>query len=853
MSMSVQGRWCSDNLRPRWVNDMLYTNTDSFSGDYNGNDGHNAEDQQTPLYDVTHAENIPQSEYDPSYRHTQSLPYETIHGEYHQTYRPDPPQYYQAQGQHLDNQYRKRPNYKPSALRWPFLTILLITLLTVMGLLAYGLRGLPIEGYDISVTPDGKRMVRRADEEAPTTSEPAASTPGTIVGTTPSGGLGVTESVTITANMSVVSLSAANTKHGNIGSVTITTFEPAYSKASASHGNIGSVTITTVEPAYSKASASHGNFGSVTITTSEPTYSKASDSHGNIGTVSITTSEQPISYVSAAVTTLTNSLGIATHTSTSIPSAISTQMTTVMTNSVGEPTTTAVTSVLATPIISTMTNAEGLATATVTGYPVLPSSPTAHVRVYYISAVEYAVGFFLPTVLSILIAIPIRILDLNAKLFQPWHELTHAHGATGLESLCLETGGWRSIVTSVRSLLGGQALVFLTTTLVVCSSILVPLSAEAVGLNVEGGCRSGEAAMNCAYELSVFDKPAKATLALLGFMVIIIVLIICFLARWKSGVSTNPWSICGIASLGQNMDVRSLFTTSLPAGVGAGGISAKLLKDAIGMRRFTLGWFKGSRGGSDYGLMLHDLYPEGHPLYQPISATEVGEKSTSSHQPAKTRHHLPFMMMGFFGRFLLLFVLCGLLGLVLYYNNTGGDTPFEGFMDSESFGVKFFFTAIGVIITFIWSSFFSSKSRIAVQCPKHLLILDTRHRRNISLPPSSLPATTSTPLNTALSAHKCLQWCHLGVTPASSLPRAGRGNRDSVRISDRLSFQHPLPGDADLSNCTHMYLERHRNIDHHGVGCARKLLRKMAANARRPEHYCWGNVLCVRQLDAGWA
>ncbi|KAK9778073.1 hypothetical protein SCAR479_05399 [Seiridium cardinale] len=51
-----------------------------------------------------------------------------------------------------------------------------------------------------------------------------------------------------------------------------------------------------------------------------------------------------------------------------------------------------------------------------------------------------------------------------------------------------------------------------------------------------------------------------------------------------------------------------------------------------------------------------------------------------------------------------------MLVLILYYNNTGGDTPFERLMDSESFGVKFLLTGGGVIITFFWSSFFSSES-----------------------------------------------------------------------------------------------------------------------------------------------
>ncbi|KAL8760552.1 MAG: hypothetical protein Q9184_003263 [Pyrenodesmia sp. 2 TL-2023] len=44
----------------------------------------------------------------------------------------------------------------------------------------------------------------------------------------------------------------------------------------------------------------------------------------------------------------------------------------------------------------------------------------------------------------------------------------------------------------------------------------------------------------------------------------------------------------------------------------------------------------------------------------------------------------------------------GLLTLVIYYNQTGGDTGFERFMDSQTFGVAFMFTAVGVMLKMYW-------------------------------------------------------------------------------------------------------------------------------------------------------
>ncbi|KAI1769766.1 hypothetical protein F4818DRAFT_456612 [Hypoxylon cercidicola] len=54
-------------------------------------------------------------------------------------------------------------------------------------------------------------------------------------------------------------------------------------------------------------------------------------------------------------------------------------------------------------------------------------------------------------------------------------------------------------------------------------------------------------------------------------------------------------------------------------------------------------------------------------------------------------------------------------------------------MDNESFGVRFLFTGVGVIISFFWGSFFSS---IAILSPYQLLAKSPQHaRRSILLAP----------------------------------------------------------------------------------------------------------------------
>lgn len=50
---------------------------------------------------------------------------------------------------------------------------------------------------------------------------------------------------------------------------------------------------------------------------------------------------------------------------------------------------------------------------------------------------------------------------------------------------------------------------------------------------------------------------------------------------------------------------------------------------------------------------------------------------------------------------------CGLLALVVYYKNTRLDTPFERFMDSQTWGVLFLFTLVGVGMTVFRDKLFS--------------------------------------------------------------------------------------------------------------------------------------------------
>ncbi|KAI0180731.1 hypothetical protein GGR52DRAFT_577512 [Hypoxylon sp. FL1284] len=666
---------------------------------------------------------------------------------------------------------RERPNYKPSALRWPFLFSLLAVILAFVGLMAWALHVLPVLNSDIDILPDGLR----AREEMGFSSsigvldvEPveAVHKPVAVVARTENS----------SDTKPTIFLTPVGEDFGHVGDQTVSGPEspskptplpttttatgedadptPYYSKPEGDFGAVGGqVTISESEPMPSmvptKPQSDYGNVGSKTASesTEDPETSLAlPGNYGSAGsvTVSETSFTETPNLVTAELTVVTSSEGVAM-TSTIVTALASTPHTTTLTDSQGQATATHAVEAF---ITTTQTDSLGAPTATATLYPADPSKLDGNgdsqgsedhnsnngvvTKTYFISYGEYVVGMFLPTILAIILAIPIRILDLNAKILQPWHVLTHDRGTVGRESLCLETSGWQSIIAGFRSLAAGQPMVFLTSVLVLASALLIPLSAEAIAFDLRGiGCVKGSgSAQNCAYVLSVFNQAAGATIALLGIMGLAVFAILFILLRWQSGVSTNPWSMCGIASLTMNPDVRRLFT-SLPAGVDVAKMPKGLLQSILEDRWFKLGYFYGPNGTIEYGIMLHDGNADGYASGQ--VGDDVKEPQDHHAAPTKPSHHLPFLMLGYAGRSVFLFVLCGLLALILYYNNTGGDTAFENFMDSESFGVRFLFTSVGVIISFFWASFFSS---IAVLSPYQLLAKSPQHaRRSILLAP----------------------------------------------------------------------------------------------------------------------
>jgi len=319
---------------------------------------------------------------------------------------------------------------------------------------------------------------------------------------------------------------------------------------------------------------------------------------------------------------------------------------------------------------------------------------------------EYFAGAFLPTVIAVLLVQPLKLIDVNAKLFQPFHALTRRGGASAQASVFLRFYGWPGILTFPRAIRLGQPVVIVSELVVFLAAFLVPIAAESVAVHVQPGCTGG-----CYGDLGVAGVPLRV---LEGLMITIAALLLLLLfllsgSRWRTGVRQNPWSIAGMASLGLNEDVRTLLR-AMPRGL-ARKVQDWEVAQVLEGKTYALKAFRARElsGVKGYGVVI-----SGH---SDPSATRrpAARKSQAEGEPGEKKIRgkqriMSFALLTWWGRGALLFVLSSILIILIYYETTSGDTGFERFMDSQGFGVRFFFTALGVMLGFSMGTFFRCES-----------------------------------------------------------------------------------------------------------------------------------------------
>ncbi|KAK4443559.1 hypothetical protein QBC34DRAFT_498966 [Podospora aff. communis PSN243] len=381
----------------------------------------------------------------------------------------------------------------------------------------------------------------------------------------------------------------------------------------------------------------------------------------------------------------TNSLGQLTTSTNFFGDPILKTVPTTFTDIAGSPIATGLVTVPITSIVRVYTAPNGVPT-TVTEFPVYPHIPGSQpAKIVVAKTASYFVVYFFPIALTLLVLIPIQAIDTEVKLLLPFRLL--ARDSVTTDAMCMRTGGLTGRLNGWRLLwTHGDPISAVSDLLVVCAATLVVLSGETAGLKLRGTCVK-QNMRTCLVTVAAFPTPARAAEALLGLLMVLILLL---------------W-------IPETKEVFRRLRVD-PQGQGKESLDVQLT-ERFGNVGFKLGWAASGSRANDYGLLAPC---QGHSGFRVAKETHVHRADTGADTGAGPGEKMTFRVEAgervFQGVFL--FVLCGLLTLVVYYESVEFKdpslSPFESFMDSQSFGVIMLFTAIGELIVFAWDHLFSN-------------------------------------------------------------------------------------------------------------------------------------------------
>lgn len=331
------------------------------------------------------------------------------------------------------------------------------------------------------------------------------------------------------------------------------------------------------------------------------------------------------------------------------------------------------------------------------------------VVVYGLGLRDYMLGAFLPTILAAVIAYPFKLINVNARLMQPFHELATAREAGGVSaeaSIFLRFYSWTGALSMPRSVTLRQPVIVISDLLVFGAALLAPIAAETVSVHVPDGCDLG-----CYGSVGVTTIPGRVLEALMATMMVLLIALIVILNvfQWETGVSHNPWGIAGMASLGLNPEFRDRIQKI--ACDSSGSVKENMILKALAGSKYALDeyWVSSSPGTVSirgYGIVVRTSNDDEKTLVK-FNRPWNGKTSGPNNSKEKKRTQ-PFALLTWWGRCILLFTFSCVLIIATYYETTSLDSGFERFMDSRGFGIRFFFTALGVVIGGCMETFFRS-------------------------------------------------------------------------------------------------------------------------------------------------
>lgn len=323
----------------------------------------------------------------------------------------------------------------------------------------------------------------------------------------------------------------------------------------------------------------------------------------------------------------------------------------------------------------------------------------------FLTPKEYIIGAFVPTILAVIYSIPWHLLASAIQEIEPFYQLQRLEGVPAEDSIALDYRASITVIATFSAITKGHFLVWWSGLISLLVLVLAPIASQTIFIGFIGSCTATSGRKACSPELSVYPVAARVLQGILAFIAVLTIALAAAIKRGKSGLYANPLSIAGLATLFQNDHVVETFRRLNPY-----CRSSKMIRASLQGHRFRVASYVGNDGSSSYGLVMcyedpatvqtsYETAFRGGKKYASVAmdAVDADERVPIQRQRTFSDYFIhPAAIVGF-----ALFV-AGLEALIIYYNNTGGDTGFERFMNSQSFGVGFLFTALGVMLKLYW-------------------------------------------------------------------------------------------------------------------------------------------------------
>jgi hypothetical protein len=281
---------------------------------------------------------------------------------------------------------------------------------------------------------------------------------------------------------------------------------------------------------------------------------------------------------------------------------------------------------------------------------------------------------------------------------EPFYQLSRPGGATAENSICLDYTTSTILTVPIKAISRGHMLVFCSSLISLAVMFLPALASEALFVSITG-----------KYAWAVFPNLIRIIQALLSFIAILVIFMIAYSCKRTYNVYSEPLSIAGLACLlslspaletfqgiesktkqkelkrllaGRHfaiLELSEMAQSPCPAIVELSSGSPSTITNKSLPRKEL--WFQPPKTPqstlhSDFDRSVYEewLQPEG--------------RLRSVWQELKTKLHFCLAML----------FLCVVFFLISFYYFTFGHSWYERWMDSQNFGVRFAWTALGTAI-----------------------------------------------------------------------------------------------------------------------------------------------------------